>query len=101
MNKEELREVRRQLRSHYDALKTRAKGLETEKPVFREVINPLNLLFGVSPYFLIVDHYEIKPPRIIRSDLRFCENELKIWGNVEGNDKRLNAVQHSDNEEIE
>jgi len=99
MKKEELSEVRRQLRRHYDVLKTRAKDLETEKPVFVEVVNPLNMLFGGSPYYLVVDHYELSAPRIVRGDLRYCEDELKIWGNIEGNDKRLNTRQHSDIEE--
>ena len=95
MNKKELSEVRKQLRSHYDALKARAKMLETEKPVFVEVVNPLNMFFGGSPYYLVVDHYELSAPRIIRDDLRYCEDELKIWGKVEENDKRLNSNPHN------
>ena len=101
MNKMELSEVRGQLRSHYDVLKVRAKELETEKPVFKEIFDPLNLVFGFSPYYFVVDGYEMRAPRGMRDALKFCESELKWWGTVDENDKRLNIKQHNDDEETE
>jgi len=101
MNKEKISQVRRQIRRHYDELTVRAKGLEEEKPVFKEVFDPLNLVFGFSPYYFVVDSYEMRAPRGMRDALKFCESELKWWSMVDENDKRLNMKQHNDEEETE
>lgn len=87
----EISEVRRQLRGYYDALKASEAALEEEVPMYRAVFDPVNLFFGLSPYYFVFDSYEMKAPHAIRDTLKFCEVELKEWSKRMGNDKRLNV----------
>jgi len=99
MKKEEVRKIRQQLRIYYDRLKTRAEELEEEHPVYRAVFDPINLFFGLSPYYYVFDSYKLRAPHAIRNALKNCEIDLKQWSVLEGNDKRLNPDIHI--EEIE
>jgi len=101
MKKEDLSETRRQLRSHYDVLLARERELAVEKPVFKEVFDPLAMVLWGSPYYFIVDSYEFRGPIALRDAVRFCELELQEWSAIDGNDKRLNIKQHNDYEETE
>ena len=95
MRKEELSEVRRQLRCYYDMLLARERELAIEKPVFKEVFDPLSMVLWGTPYYFVVDSYEFRGPLALRDAVRFCELELQEWSTMSGNDKRLNDDQHS------
>jgi len=95
VNQGELSEVRRQLRCYYDALKARERELESDGPIFREVVDPLNWVWGRSSYYLIVDGYELRAPRGVRDSIRFCEDEMKRWSVVSMSDKRLSSNPHN------